>query len=105
MQFIIYYLLDAETKQLFTLLKTSFCCLHTEAASTSLREFVKLPYKCVYLSKMAPLKLGCSKFGVLWVKGVCREVYGMKEVKREGTPTWEYLTVRLCMPPTIIVGG
>ena len=44
-------------------------------------------------------------FGVFWVLGVCREVYGMKGVKREGTTTWEYLPKKLCMPPTIIVGG
>ena len=43
-------------------------------------------------------------WGVL-VWGVCKEVYGMNVLKTEGTPTWEYLPMKLCLPPTIIVGG
>ena len=33
--------------------------------------------------------MGCRVFGVVWVLGVCREVYGTIGVKRKGTPTWD----------------
>ena len=38
---------------------------------------------------------------MLWVLGVCREVYGMVGVK---TPTWEYLLRRCVCPPTMVSG-
>ena len=54
---------------------------------------------------MVPVKWGCrGVWSVLSIRGV-QGVYGMKGVNREGTPTWKYLPMKLCVPPTIIVGG
>ena len=69
----------------FNLLKTSFWCLHTEAASSCLRENVNYINKSVYLPKMAPLKWGCR--GV-WVLAVCGGITATLRVK--GRPhTWD----------------
>ena len=61
--------------------------------------------KCVYLPKMVPLKHWCRGGWDVWgIRGVQRGVW-YDRGENEGSPAWEFLPMKLCMPPTVIVGG
>ena len=70
-----------------------------------LRVNAKQLNKCMYLPKMLPLKWVCrGVWGILGIRAMWGGVW-YERGEREGNSTWEYLPMKLCRPPTIIVGG
>ena len=60
----------------------------------------------MYLPKMVPLKWGCrGVWDVLGIRGVWGGIWYNRSEKGRHPHMGQYLSIKLCMPPTIAVGG